>query len=305
MANCLVLGGNGLIGSFIAEQLASQGHSVKAFDRFNGQDNLKNAAGVEKVKGDYLKREQVKKALEGIEIVFHSLHTTVPVSSIKDPLHDAETNILPAIGLLEDCVGAGVKKFVYLSSIAVYGIPEKSPIGEDAKTIPVSPYGVSKLAIEEYVKYFGRAKGLGFVIVRPSATYGERQVLSPETGVVANFVFNALKKQALSIRGKGEAVRDLTHGEDIAKGVLKAAFTDAKSKIFNLGTGKGISLNKLAEKVGEAVGEKPEIKYEGSSRGIQEHVYDVSRAKEELGWEAEIEIAEGLKRCVEKFKEVI
>ncbi len=305
MTNCLVLGGNGLIGSFIAEQLASQGHKVRAFDKFWEQDNLKSAAGIEKFKGDYLKRGDLKRTLEGIGVVFHSLHTTVPVSSIKDPLHDAETNILPAIGLLEDAVGAGVKKFVYLSSIAVYGIPEKSPISERASTIPVSPYGVSKLAIEEYVKYFGRAKNLDFVIVRPSASYGERQGFSPETGVVANFVFKALKKQALSIRGKGEAVRDLTHGEDIAKGVVKAAFTETKSRVFNLGTGKGISLNELAKKVGEAVGEKLEIKYEGSARGIQEHVYDVSRAKQELGWEAEIGIEEGVKKCVEAFREKI
>jgi len=301
MSTCLVLGANGLIGSFLVEQLAAKGHSVKAFDRFSRKQKFKEMPGIEVVKGDYVRLGAVESALDGIDIVFHCIHTTVPRTSLGNAAMDAETNILPSVRLLEACLKKGVKKLVYLSSIAVYGEPKKSPISESLEPIPVSPYGVSKIAIEEYVKYYGRVHGLDYVIVRPSATYGERQKISKESGVVTSFVNSALKGEKISIYGDGNAVRDLTHAEDIAKGCIEAGFKKTKSRLFNLGTGKGVKLNELAEIVKKAVGKNIEVEHVAGKQGVQEHVYDVSRAFKELGWQAKISIEEGVKRCVEGF----
>lgn len=301
MANCLVLGGNGLIGSFVADRLAEKGCSVKAFDRFEGKDNLGNS-GVEKVKGDYLDGKDVKNALDGIDLVFHCIHTTVPRNSMQKPVFDAETNILPTVKLLQDAAGLGAKKIVYLSSLAVYGNPEQVPVKETAALRPVSPYGVSKLAIEEYVDYFGRVQGLEYAILRPAAAYGERQHVSPDTGVVANFIYNAINGKPLIIYGNGSAERDLLHADDIARGAVAAGFAKARTGAFNLGAGKGVSLNGLAEKVGKAAGKKLEVRHVERSNEVQKLVCDISKANKELGWKPEISLDEGLKRCFVEFK---
>jgi len=307
MARCLVLGGNGLIGSFVAERLVSAGHAVRVFDLFSGSDNLRGVAGkIGKVKADYVAGgAALKSAVEGIDVVFHCIHTTLPGSSVKDPVFDAETNILPSVRLLEHSVGAGVKKFVYLSSIAVYGEPRSIPIKETAEPAPVSPYGFSKLAIERYVRFFGARHGLDFALIRPSATYGERQKVSPESGVVANFVFSAVTGRPITIFGDGSAVRDLTHAEDIASGVVAAAFKKTKSKVFNLGTGRGITLKALAAKVEKVCGVKLEMRYAPNAGAVQRHVYDVSLARKQLGWKAMVSLDDGIIRCFESFRRKI
>jgi UDP-glucose 4-epimerase len=225
----------------------------------------------------------------------------VPRNSIERPVFDAETNILPSVRLFQDAAGLGVKKIVYISSLAVYGNPGHVPVKEDAKLEPVSPYGVSKLAIEEYLGYFGRVQGLEYAILRPAAAYGERQSLSPDTGVVANFVYNAIRGQPLVIYGNGSAERDLLHAEDIASGVVSAAFSGEKFGVFNLGAGKGVSLNELAEKVGKISGKKLEVRRVEKSNEVQKLVCDASRAREELGWKPEIGLDEGIRRCFDAF----
>lgn len=303
MANCLVLGGNGLIGSFVSEKLVQEGHKVRVFDVFSGKDNLKEIeSSIEKIKGDYLKAGDVKAALSGMEFVFHCIHTTVPRTSIERPVFDAETNILPAISFLRDSIEEGVKKIVFLSSMAVYGNPAKNPVKEDAQLEPVTPYGVSKRAIERYIEYFNRLYGLDYSILRPATAYGERQAVSLGTGVVANFIFNALRDEPLVIYGDGNAERDLLHAQDLAAGAVLAAFKKTKFKIFNLGTGKGITLNQLAKKVESAKGGKLMIKHLDKIDQVEKLVCDSSRAKKELGWKAEISLDEGIKRCVEAFK---
>ncbi|MFC1889854.1 NAD-dependent epimerase/dehydratase family protein [Thermodesulfobacteriota bacterium] len=304
MTNCIVLGGNGLIGSHIVEQLVDRGCNVKVFDRFTGKNKLQVVdCKIERVEGDYLKRQDVKRALKNIDVLFHSIHTTVPSTSIQHPLFDAKTNILPAIRLLQDSIYAGVKKFIYLSSIAVYGAPERIPIKETDPPKPVSPYGLSKLAIEKYIEYFGRVKGLDYVILRASATYGERQSISSESGVVVNFIYNAKRKKQISIYGDGSTLRDLTHAEDIARGAVKAALEKTRPRLFNLGTGGGVTLNQLAERVETITGNEVRIKYKKNRGDVKNHVFDVSRANKMLGsgWKATISIDDGIRRCYEEL----
>lgn len=302
MANCLVLGGNGLIGSFIAELLAEKGCPVMVFDSFRGKDNLQGIKSVERVEGDYLKAEDVKNSLKGIDIVFHCIHTTVPRSSLGKAVFDAETNILPALKLFGDAVEAGVKKVVYLSSLAVYGQPSQVPVKETSALKPISPYGVSKLAIENYLGYFNTVAGLDYAILRPASAYGERQAVSADTGVLTNFVYNAVKGNPLLIYGDGSAKRNLLHARDVAVGAVEAAFKETDFKAFNLGAAEGISIRQLAEKVCKAVGKEVEIKFVERENEVKDLVCDSSRAFECLGWKPEISLDEGIRRCVQRFE---
>ncbi len=302
MSNYLVLGANGLIGSSVSERLAIEGHNIRAFDLFQGHDNLVGIESIEKMKADYLKEEDLKKAVKEIETVFHCIHTTIPRTSVEKPLFDAETNIVPSLRLLEQATKAGVKKIVYISSLAVYGNPLNNPIKETDAMQPISPYGVSKLAIEKYLELFYKNHGLDYTILRLAPTYGERQRVSPGSGVIANFVFNSLHEKPIIMYGNGNAERNFLFVEDSAKGISKAAFKKTKSKIFNLGGSETVSVKQLAGKVANATGKKLKINHIEKKNEIEKLVCDFTRAKQELLWKPEVKLDEGIKRCVATFK---
>lgn len=303
MANCLVLGGNGLIGSFITEQLVAKGNNVRVFDNFKNKDNLKTInSKIEKIKGNYLNRNDTKNALKGIDYVFHSIHTTVPRTSTKKPVFDAKTNILPSINILKDSCNFGIQKIIYISSLSVYGNPKITPIKENTPLNPLTPYGVSKKSIEGYIEFFNRIYGIDYTIIRPSTTYSEKQIVSPETGVVANFVFNALTNKPLIIYGNGNAERNLLHAKDLAKGVITAGFSKSKYKVFNLGANETVSINQLVKKVKKIKKGFIKIKYINKTDEIQKLVCDISRAKSELNWKPEISLDKGIKKCFTEFK---
>ena len=300
---CLVLGANGLIGSHVARQLASRGCAVRAFDRFSGAGNLQGARGdIEKFTGNYLNASDVRNSLRGMQFIFHCIHTTTPRESLQKPLFDAETNILPAVNLLGEAVKAGVGKIIYFSSLAVYGSgPRGMAVKENDKLMPISPYGVSKFTIEKCIEYFGGIHGIDYAILRPATTYAEKQSVLPGTGVAGNFISNALAKKPVVIYGDGKAVRDIVHAEDIARGAVEAAFKKHASKVFNLGTGRGVTLNQLAKMVGGITGSELRITRLPGRNEVQRLVCDISRAKRELGWSPRITLEEGLRRCVEAF----
>lgn len=302
MANCIVFGGNGLIGSFIAEQLVQKNYAVRVFDRnFENLQHIKEK--IDFFQGDFLDFNTVEKSLDGMDFVFHCIHTIMPRESILKPVFDAETNILPSINLFQKSIGKKIKKIVYLSSIAVYGNPKKSPITEKTPLLPVSPYGVSKLAIEEYLHFFARLYSMDYCITRPSASFGERQKVGA-SGVITNFLYNAIKGNPITIQGDGSAIRDFTHAEDIALGCVLAMEKKTKSKIFNLGTGSGISVNELLEKIKKTTGAKIVVNHVETKDLVQKHVYNIERAKKELGWEAKISLDAGIKKTFDFLREI-
>ena len=304
MTKCLVLGANGLIGSAISNALIEEGHELKALSKFNGKSKIEaDKSKFEKIEGDYSNSELLKNALQGVEIVFHCIHTTFPRESKSKSVFDAETNILPSINLMEEAVKAGVKKIVYISSLAVYGNPKDSLVDEETKLSPLNPYGVSKIAIEEYLEFFSRTAGLDFVILRPCATYGKKQISASGTGVVANFLQNALAEKEIEIFGDGSAVRDLLYVDDLAAATLKAAFTKTKSKTFVIGTGEGISLKELVVLIEKELGKEVKVKYDNGPNIIQKLVCNPKRAETELGWKASVNLEQGIRKCIKHLKE--
>jgi len=304
--NVLVLGGNGFIGSHLLDHLRTNGHKVRVFDR---QDELyrKPQPEVDYYIGDFGNRAMLASALKNIDVVFHLISTTVPKTSNDDPAFDVLSNVVETIYLLEQCVKEHVKKVVFVSSGgAVYGTPSVLPVSEDSPTNPESSYGITKLTIEKYLSLFHRLYGLNYTIMRPSNPYGARQNPFANQGVIAVFLGRIAKGEVLEIWGDGEATKDYISIGDLIDGIYRATFFKVSSRIFNIGSGVGYSVNDLVQIIGEVVDQRFTVLY--SAKGIHDvsKIYlDITRAKRELGWEPTTPLDVGIRSVWDFVKDTI
>jgi len=295
--NVLVLGGNGFIGSHLLDRLLIFGHKVRVFDR---QDELyrKPQSDIDYYMGDFGNRAVLANALKGVDIVFHLISTTVPKTSNDDPAFDVLSNVVETIFLLEQCVKEHIKKIVFVSSGgAIYGTPSILPISEDGLTNPESSYGITKLTIEKYLSLFHHLYGLDYTIIRPSNPYGPRQNPHGNQGVVAVFLGRIAKRQPIEIWGNGQTIKDYIFIEDLVEGIYRAAFCNTPSKIFNIGSGIGHSINELLQIIKEAVNKEFTVIYSpGELYDVSRIYLDVARAKRELEWEPQTPLSVGIKK---------
>lgn len=300
MKRCLILGGCGFIGSHLADELLESGHQVRIFDRPNVDvANVAHIADkVEIFEGDFTNELDVAIALEGMEIVYHLISTTLPATSNQNPVYDIESNLIGTIKLLECAVKVGVKKVIFSSSGGtVYGPAKKIPIPEDHPTEPISSYGIHKLAIEKYLAIYGNLYGLDWQALRVSNPYGERQNPEGQQGAVAVFAFSLKQGKPIIIWGDGSVVRDYIYVKDVVKAFAYFAEGSAPSRIYNIGTGVGTDLNRLVELMAKASGLGPVVKYLPPRKvDIPVNVLDSSKARTEFGWEPTVSLFEGLKK---------
>lgn len=259
MTKCLVLGANGFIGSHLADELAANQHHVRAFGRFTTTESHRFLAhnNIEVMRGDFLNRHDLHNAVDGMDYVFHFISTTTPVSADDDPHIDAETNIRMGIELFEACVAHKVKKVIFASSGgAIYGeTKQEIPIAENVNPQPVSPYAIGKLTIEHYLRYYQKKHGLDSVTFRISNAYGERYSLLSRQGVIPIFLHHILQDKPITIFGDGTMVRDYIYVKDLAK-LIVHAYQYATQPVYNLGSGKGISLHELLDTI-KKITQKP------------------------------------------------
>jgi len=303
---CLVLGGKGFIGSHLVDALTAAGHSVRVLDRPNlaPLSETSVAAQVEWRDGDSTSETDIRESLEGCEVCYHLVSTTLPKSSNADPLFDVETNVLGAIRLLTHAVKSGVKKVVFVSSGGtVYGIPKTVPVTEDHSTEPISSYGIGKLAIEKYLHLFYELHKLDYTILRVSNPYGERQRTKASQGAIAIFLGKALRGETVDIWGDGSTVRDYVYIGDVTQALLKAGAHTGAQKLFNVGSGAGLTLNQVLDEIERATGQKTNRNY-APARGfdVPRNVLSIERAKAHLGWEPRTSFADGLARTVKWLK---
>lgn len=293
----LVLGGGGFIGSHLVGRLLEEGHEVRIYDRSPNRF-LGTPQGAEYVEGDLGNHGLIRDALEGIEVVFHLVSTTLPKTSNDDPGYDVRSNLVDTIQLLESCVEAGVRKVVFTSSGGtVYGPPRTVPIPEDHPTDPISSYGIVKLAIEKYLGLFHHLHGLDYAALRVSNPYGPYQNPAGQQGAISVFLNRIRTGQPITIWGDGTVVRDYLYISDLVEALMLAATTDTESKLFNVGHGEGASLNELLELIDGVVDVAPEVEYlPARSLDVPASVLDVSRAENELEWRPSIDLAEGIAR---------
>lgn len=304
---CLVLGGGGFLGSHVSEAILGAGHGVRVFEKeLVGKDNVAHLLPkVEWTEGDFTNEAHVKEAVRGVDWVIHSLCTTLPKSSNDNPVYDISSNLVSTIHLLEASRDAGVKKIIFFSSGGtVYGIPRYTPIPEVHPNDPVCSYGIQKLAIEKYLSLFRRLYGLDYGILRISNPFGERQRPHASQGAAVVFLNKVLKGEAIDIWGDGSVTRDYLYVKDVAGAVLKLLSYDGEERIFNIGSGKGMSLLQLIEAIELVTGRKADVRFTPARPfDVPVNVLDIGRAEKELSWRPEIVLEEGLKRTMVYLRE--
>jgi UDP-glucose 4-epimerase len=244
----LVTGGAGFIGSHLSNALLNEGLQVTILDDLSMGKRENVPDGAEFVLGDVRSVDDVKRALDGVDVVFHEAARVSIRSSLKEFYDDAETNFMGTLNLLRCCADSGVKKFVFASSMAVYAdSATPDPIGEDYLAEPISPYGIAKLAAEKYCMQLSGEMDMDCVVLRYFNTYGVGQTFTPYVGVITIFIRRLLQSEQPMIYGDGEQKRDFVHVSDIVAANVLAMKSDVKQGVFNVGTGKATSVNEIAE----------------------------------------------------------
>lgn len=296
-----VTGGAGFIGSEVTHQLAAAGARASVVDNLrNGKEaNLAEvlSPSVRLVVADIRDLEAMRDVLRNADIVLHLACLGVR-HSIHSPLENHEVNATATLSLLELCRELGVPRFVYVSSSEIYGTASFVPMTEDHPVHPNTVYGASKLAGERYTEAYWRTYDLETAIVRPFNAFGPRSHHEGDSGeVIPKFMLRAMAGEPMIVHGDGAQTRDFTDVRDTARGILMAAASEeAVGEVINLGQGKEISINRLAELIGSIVGRnRVEIRHVPARPGDVLRLYsDSSRAREKIGYSPQIGFEEGL-----------
>jgi UDP-glucose 4-epimerase len=299
----LVTGGAGFIGSHVAEGHLARGDEVWIVDDLSSgrKENVPERATFHQMSiGDPALGELCQEV--GFDLVNHHAAQIDVRISVEDPLRDAATNVNGLLNLLEACRRTGVKRVVYISSGGVvYGEPEERPTPEVAPKLPLSPYGVSKLAGEHYLHYYRVVHGLDYVALRYSNVYGPRQDPHGEAGVVAIFCDRLLSGQEIHIFGDGEQTRDYVYVKDVVQANLRAAEMNTPAsggldeRAFNVATGMGTSVNRLADLLEAVSGHQSPRSFRSPRQGELRHsTLAVSRFSAR-GWSPQHSLKDGLR----------
>lgn len=301
MARILVTGGAGFIGSHVADAYIVAGHTVSIVDNLasGAKRNVPAAAKFYEVDINAPELAEVFR-LEQPEFVNHLAAQIDVRKSLQEPAHDAETNILGSIRLLEQCVKHGVKKFIFASTGgAIYGEPENLPASEETPSAPLCHYGVSKYCVEQYIRLYHTLYKLPYTILRFPNVYGPRQSPHGEAGVCSILAGLMLQGKAPVLYGNGAPLRDYVYVGDIARGAV-LALTRGDGAIINLGSARGTSVRELFDHFKEIIGFDGEPILKPLRTGEVERIYTTGdRAWELLGWKPMMELREGLRLTAE------
>jgi UDP-glucose 4-epimerase len=303
----LVTGGAGFIGSNIVEALVRRGDRVRVLDDFS-TGRRENLAGfdVEVMEGDLRDAASVRRAVAGVDGVFHQAALRSVPRSVDDPLSSNEVNVTGTLVLLLACREVGVRRLVYASSSSVYGDDPTLPKVETLAARPISPYAVSKLAAEHYCQTFARLYGLETVSLRYFNVFGPRQ--NPESkyaAVIPRFLEQALRGEPLEVHGDGEQSRDFTYIDNVVAGNLLAMERPGVSgEVFNVACNTRHSLITIAEAIGDFFGRRLERRHVAPRAGDVRHTLaDISKAERLLGYRPTVGFAEGMRRTCAYFVE--
>jgi len=293
----LVTGSSGQLGSYLCELLMRR-HDVVGLDiRPQPYAVLKPRSFA----GDIQQPSDVRAALGGVDAVVHSAAQVSVDKSIQDPIKDASVNVLGTVNVLHESAKAGVCKFVYVSSAAIFGRPKYIPIDEDHPTHPMSNYGVSKLAGEKYVLAYADMSRMEVVSVRPFNFYSTRaDPQSPYSGVITKFASRLRSGQPPVIEGDGRQTRDFIHARDVAEMISLVLEKDGLGgQVLNCGTGVPTSILELARKAIGVSGQKVEPQFAAPRLGdIRDSLCDERRSRELLGFTAKVSLEEGLSEMI-------
>jgi UDP-glucose 4-epimerase len=296
----LVTGGAGFIGSHVVEKLLQKGIETVVLDNLSVGKTENIPRGARVIIGDVCDPATVRNTLSGVDVVFHLAARVSIRDSFRGFVEDARTNVMGTVTLLHGIEGSGVKKFIYASSMAAYGDARYLPIDEKHPMEPTSPYGVSKLASEDYVLCFCKHLGIHPIILRYFNTYGPKQTFSPYVGVITIFIQKLLRDEDLPVFGDGNQVRDFINVDDVATASLISTDYRGARQVFNVGTGVGTTIHSLAEILKDKMNKSNRINYLPIQPGEpSSSVADVRLAREELGFTARWSLQEKLEEVIE------
>jgi UDP-glucose 4-epimerase len=305
----LVTGGAGFIGSHVVDAYLAAGHEVAVVDNLSlvgggRRENVPSQAHLYEVdiRSDTL--NDVFAEFRPEVVNHHAAQASVKIS-MDDPIYDADVNVMGLLKVLRACSQYQVRQFIYISSAATYGTPAELPLKETSPQNPESAYGITKLAGEFYTRMWHDSFGLDYTIFRYANVYGPRQDPMGEAGVIAIFSHRMLSGEPVRIDWDGEQSKDYVYVGDIARANV-LALERGKNEVFCLGTGVPTSVNQLYERLSAIVGSRPPIIRAPKRPGdVRLHYFDITKARELLGWEPETDLSAGLQKTVAYFREVL
>jgi UDP-glucose 4-epimerase len=294
--NILVIGGNGFIGSHLIDNLLIKGHNVRVFD-ISYEHYRKPLANVDYRISTLDNIPDLYEALLGIDVIFHLASASVPSTSNIDTVSDINKNLIPTLNILNLSVKLGIKRIIYFSSGgAVYGNPLTKLINEDHPLNPISSYGIVKATVEMYLSLYQRMYGIKPLILRPSNPYGPRQGHFIAQGVISTFLRKVQKNESISVFGDGNSSKDYIYIKDLIDMSYELSFSDEVG-IFNLGSGKGTSLNQIVEQIKDTTNKSFVINnMDKQIYDVDHFVLDITKATNLLGDFIFTPLAEGISK---------
>jgi UDP-glucose 4-epimerase len=297
-SHTLVIGGAGYIGSHLTAQLLATGRKVTVLGRsLNPGNALPN--GVDYVAGDFGQYDLITGLLDKHQEVIHLAYATVPNTSFENPLADLLQNLPPTVQLFSEIANRGIKLVLVSSGGTVYGEAEKLPIQETHPTKPISPYGVTKLTLENYAYLYAATHGLKFVCVRPANAYGIGQRPFVGQGFISTAMASAMRGEPIKIFGQHGSIRDYIYVSDLAAGIVSALESGLLSETYNIGSGVGLSnmdvikaITPLMEDISCKVNVEhlPERTFD-----VKANVLDTAKLQALNGWQPKVRFNQGLR----------
>lgn len=273
--NVLILGGNGFLGRNLTDELLKKNCNITCFDFSLGD----HSSDVRYISGDFIHTDNFDELVEGQDIVFHLISTTMPNSSVTFET-EAQDNIISSIRLFESCVKYGARLIFISSGGTVYGNNGMDINSEDSPTMPYCSYAVQKLCIEKYLEVYGHQKGLDYKIARLANPYGPYQRTNSGMGVISTFIERSLTTGEIDLFGEGDTVRDYIYVGDAVRALVTIAGHDGCVNLFNVGSGEGHTLLDVIKRIEAVSGRKFKINRVPMRKSdINKNVLDITRLK--------------------------
>ena len=302
----LVTGGAGFIGSHVIEKLMQEDCQITVLDNLHTGLKENVPAGIEFIEMDICDKEvmSVFQASQ-FDCVIHLAGQTMVDVSVKDPLMDANINLLGTVNILEACRKTGVQRVIFSTTAATYGDIEQLPILESFETVPTSFYGLSKLTVEKYLQLYHELYGLDYVALRFANVYGERQGDGGEGGVISIFAKKFANDEGITINGDGNQTRDFIYVGDIASAIWQAVNTPNANRVYNVSTKTEVAVNAMVALLNEVSGKNIKPVYGPARAGdIYRSVLSNDKAVQGLKWQPVISLKEGLTRTYRYFAKI-
>lgn len=300
MKKCFILGGTGFIGEYLLKRLIDNGYTVRMLVHKRPISILDSR--IESVHMNFSDIQNFDDYVIDCDCVIHLVSTTKPNSINKDIVEEINSNVIPSIRLLESCAKYNRKVIFISSGGTVYGENENLPTKETSNTLPICTYGIQKLMIEKYIYVFGIKHQLDYVILRLSNPYGYYKGMN--NGLVSTVIRKTYCNEDITVFGDGCNIRDYIYIKDAVEAILCAINYKGKSEnhIFNVGTGKGYSINEIIAQVFNVIGKSTRVTHVDSRYfDVKKNILDTEKTRELLKFSYKVDISEGIRLCYESF----